>query len=113
MHNFFQFYKESFRTWQHGLAAKVLALNTWNPIMVPVLILAAPHPIQLYACGLGKQWRTAQALGSCTHVGYLEEVLGSWLRIGIASAIALIWGVIHQKEDLPLSLLLSVYLTYQ
>ena len=29
---------------------------------------------------------------------------GSWLRIGIASAIALTWGVNHQTEDLPLCL---------
>ena len=41
--------------WRGGLAAEVLALNSGDPIWVLVLILAAPLPIQLPACGLGKQ----------------------------------------------------------
>ena len=38
---------------------KVLALHARDPIWAPVLIPAAPLPMQLPACGLGKQSRTA------------------------------------------------------
>ena len=37
-------------------------------------------------------------------MGYLEEVPGSWLWIGIVSAVVLTWGVNHRTKDLPLSL---------
>ena len=33
-----------------------------------------------------------------------ETRKSSWLRIGIALAVALTWGVIHRTEDLPLCL---------
>ena len=33
-----------------------------------------------------------------------ETGRGSWLRIGIASAVVLTWGVNHRMEDLPLCL---------
>ena len=46
----------------------------------PVLILAAPLPIQLPACGLGKQSRTAQGLGTL-------QMRGGWC-CGIASDTA-------------------------
>ena len=53
------------------------------------------HPAP--ACGPGKQSRTA--LHPRGRPGR-----GSWLRIGIASAVALTWGVNHRMEDLPLCL---------
>ena len=46
-----------------------------------------------------------------THVGDLEEAPGSWPRIGSTPAVVATWGVNHQMEDLPLCLLLSVYLS--
>ncbi|XP_051705316.2 ORM1-like protein 1 isoform X2 [Oryctolagus cuniculus] len=49
-------------------------------------------------CGLGKQ---------CTHMGD-PEAPGSWLQIGIAPAIAAIWGMNQQMEDLPLPLPFSL-----
>ena len=45
-----------------------------------------------------------KALGPCIHVGHPEEVPGSWLQIGIASAIALSWGLNLWTEHLPLCL---------
>ena len=74
----------------------------WDPIWAPVLILAAPLPIQLPACGLGKQSRTAQSFGNLHPRGRPRR--GSWLGIGIESAVALTWGVNHRTEDLPLCL---------
>ena len=43
---------------------KVLTLHAQDPIWAPVLIPAVPLPIQLPACGLGKQSRTVQILGT-------------------------------------------------
>ena len=85
-----------------GTVVKVLALHACDPIWVPVLIPEAPLPIQLPACGPGKQLRTAQGPG--IRMGDPEEAPGSWLRIGIVSAVALTWGVNHRTEDLPLCL---------
>ena len=51
-----------------------------------VLIPAAPLPFQLPACGLGKQSRTAQSLGTLHPRG--RPGRGSWLWIGLAPAIA-------------------------
>ncbi|XP_051709403.2 ankyrin repeat domain-containing protein 55 isoform X1 [Oryctolagus cuniculus] len=53
-------------------------------------------------CGLGKQWKMAQVLGSL----HLRRRPGrsSWLQIGAALAN---WGVNHRMEDLSLSLSLS------
>ena len=82
-----------------GAVVKVLALHARDPIWVLVLTLAAPLPFQLPACGPGKQSRTAQGFGTLHPRGRLGR--GSWLRIGIASAIALPWGVNHRMEDLP------------
>ena len=81
---------------------KVLALHTRDPIWAPVLIPAAPLPFQLPACGLGKQSRTAQGFGTLHPCG--RPGRGSWLQIGIVSAVALTWGVNHRMEDLPLCL---------
>ena len=61
-------------------------------------IPAAPLPFQLPACGPGKQSRTAQSFRNLHLRG--RPGRGSWLQIGIVSAIALIWGVNH----LPLCL---------
>ena len=82
--------------------AKVLALHAWNPIWALVLIPAAPLPFQLPACGPEKQSRTAQSFGTLQLCG--RPGRGSWLRISIASAVALTWGVNHRTEDLPLCL---------
>ena len=58
---------------------RVLALHARDPIWVPVLIPAAPLPIQLPACGLGKQWRTAQSLGTLHLRGKaMEDGLRLW-----------------------------------
>ena len=54
-----------------------------------------------------------KALGPCTHVGDLEEAPGSWIRIGSAPVVAAIWQVTQWKGAIPLSLLLSMYLTSQ
>ena len=86
---------------------KVLALHARDPIWAPVLIPAAPLPFQLPACGPGKQSRTAQSLGTLHLRGRPRR--GSWLRIDIASAAALTWGVSHRTEDLPLCLF-SLYI---
>ena len=89
---------------------KVLALHARDPIWAPVLIPAAPLPFQLPACGPGKQSRTAQSFGNRHPRG--RPGRGSWLRIGIASAVALTCGVNHQMEDLPLCLSsLCIYLS--
>lgn len=40
----------------------------------------------------------------CTHVGDLEETLGSQIKISLALAIVVIWCVSKQMEDLFLSL---------
>ena len=85
-----------------GAVVKVLALHARDPIWAPVLISAAPLPIQLPACGPGKQSRTAQSFGTLHPRG--RPGRGSWLRIGIASAVALTWGVNHRTEDLEFCL---------
>ena len=85
-----------------GAVGKFLALHARDPIWAPVLIPAAPLPFQLPACGPGKQSRTAQSFG--TLHPHRRPRRGSWLRIGIASIVALTWGVNHRMEDLPLCL---------
>ena len=50
----------------------------------------------------------AQVLGPCTRMGDQEEASGSWLQISTALAVAVIWGVNQWKEDLSLSLSLTV-----
>ena len=56
--------------------------------------------------------RWPKALGPCTRMGDLEELLtlGSWHRIGSAPTIAVTWGVNHRTEDLPLCLFSSLYI---
>ena len=81
---------------------KVLALHARDPIWAPVLIPAAPLPFQLPACGPGKQQRMAQGFGTLHPRGRPRR--SSWLRISMASTVALTWGVNHQTEDLPLCL---------
>ena len=77
---------------------------------VPVLIPAAPHPFQLPACGLGKQLRMAQSLGTLHPHGDLDEAPGPWFQISSAPNIVAAWGVNHQMEDLPLCLSSSLYI---
>ena len=69
---------------------------------MPVLILVAPVPIQLPACGPGEQSRTAQGFGNLHP--RRRPGRGSWLQISIALAVALTWGVNHGTKDLPLCL---------
>ena len=57
--------------------AQDLALNAWDPIWPRVLISAAPLPILLPVCGLGKQLRMAQSLRTLHPLGDLEELLAS------------------------------------
>ena len=90
---------------------KVLALNARDLIWALVLVLADPLPIQLPACGLGKQSRTAQSFGTLHPRGRPRR--GSWLRIGIALAIALTWGVNHRNRRSSSLSLLSVYPPFQ
>ena len=80
---------------------EVLALQARDPTWVPVLIPAAPLPFQLPACGLGTQSRMAQGFGTLHPRGRPRR--GSWLRISMASTVALTWGVNHWMEDLPVS----------
>ena len=54
---------------------KFSACKHWDPIWTPVPILVALLPIQLPACDLGKQSRTAQSLGTLLpRVEGLEEL---------------------------------------
>ena len=87
---------------QDGAVVKVLTLHARDPIWGPVLILAALLPIQLPACGPGKQSRMAQSFRMLHQHG--RPGRGSWLWIGSAPAVALTWGVNHWIEDLPLCL---------
>ena len=89
-----------------GLVTKVLTLNMPGSYMV--LILAALLPIQLPACGLGKQSRMAQSLETLHQSGRPGRV--SWHWIGSAPAIAVTWRVNHRTEDLPLYLSSSLYI---
>ena len=70
--------------------------------MAPVLIPAAPLPIQLHACGLRRQLRMAQSIGTWHPHGIPRN--GSWLQIGSVPAVAATWEVNHLMEDLPLCL---------
>ena len=81
---------------------KVLALHARDPIWALVLSPAALLPFQLPACGPGKQLRTAQGFGTLHPCG--RPGRGSWLRIGIVSAVVPNCGVNHKMEYLPLCL---------
>ena len=67
---------------------------------VLVLIPAAPLPIQLRACGLGKQWRIG--LGTLNLVGDPEECRGSLLWIISVPAIGVAEGVNQWTVGLPI-----------
>ena len=83
---------------------KVLTFHAWDPLWAPVLIPVASLPIQLPACGLGSSRGQPKTFRPCTRMEDPEEIPGSWLRIGIASAVALTCGVNHRTQDLPLCL---------
>ena len=80
----------------------------WAPVQV---VLAAPLPIQLSAMAWESSRGWSKSLGPCTHVGDQEEAPGSWLQIGSAPAIAAVWGVNQQMEDLSVSTSLHLYLS--
>ena len=61
----------------------------------------------LPAYGFGKQLRMAKILEPCTHMGDLEETPCSWLWISTAPAIAAIWELNQQMDDLPFFLSFS------
>ena len=93
---------------------KILTLHARDPIWAPVLVPVAPLPIQLPACGLGKQSRMAQSLGTLQPSGRPGRAPGSWLWIGSAPVIADTCGVNHSSDGRSSSLsLLSVYLPFQ
>ena len=90
---------------------KVLALHARDPIWALVLIPAAPLPFQLPACGLGKQSRTAQSLGTLHPRG--RPGRGSWLRTGIVSARCAHLGSESPDGRSSSLSLLSVYPPFQ
>ena len=69
-----------------SIVVKVFALHT--PESHIVLILEALLPIQIPACGLGKQSRMAQNLGTLHQRGRPRRAPGSWLQIGATPAVA-------------------------
>ena len=84
---------------------KVLALHAWDPIWAPVLSRQPRFPSSSLPVA-------RESFGTLHPRG--RPGRGSWLQIGIASAVALTWGVNHQTEDLPLCLsLFSVYPPFQ
>lgn len=68
--------------------------------MVPVRVPAVLYPIQLPACGLGKQWKTTQ-------VFEIQKLFPSGFKYS-APAFAAIWGVNQLME-----LFLSINLPFQ
>ena len=88
--------KKTWRAWRGGTVVKVLALHAWHPIWAPVLSRQPRFPSSSLPVAL----RTAQSFGTLHPCRRPRK--GSWLRIGIASAVALTWGVNHRTEDLPL-----------
>ena len=88
-----------------GPAAKVLALNTPDSHKFPL-------PIQLTACGLGKQSRTAQDFGTLHPRGRPRR--GSWFPAldQHRTSVAVTWVVNHQTENLPLCLSSSLYIRF-
>lgn len=73
-----------------------------------VQVPAAPFLIQLLVSGLKKQQMMAQVLGLLHLCGRPKEAPGTWLWIGPVPAIAVIWEVNQQIEDLFLFLSQSV-----
>ena len=93
---------------------KVLALHARDPIWALVLIPAAPLPIQLHACGLGEQLRTAQSFGTlqrpspCRRHGRSSWILASdWHSIGLWAHL---WSKSSDGRSSSLCLLLSLYI---
>ena len=105
----------SMKLYMHGPAPwwsrLILCLQRRHPIWAPVLVPAAPLPIQLSAVAWESSGRWPKSLGPCTRVGDLEEAPGSWLWIGAAPAIAAIWEVNQRTEDLSFCLSLSLSVT--
>ena len=62
-----------------------------DPVGEVIPVLLALLPFQLHAFGLVTLGRMTQSFGTLTHVGNLEEVSGSWIRIGSVLAIAATW----------------------
>ena len=72
-------------------------------IWVPDHVSAAPLPIQLPVCGLGKAVMYGTSLGKPhTLMEDSKQASGNWLHIGSAPAIATTWGVNKLMEDLSL-----------
>ena len=116
--NFHGFFKRSAEAYKHslngkrrnwtgagarrgGAVVKVLTLHARDPIWVPVLsqqprFPSSSLPVARESSQDGpKLWDPEPRR---------RPGRGSWLRIGIALAVALTWGVTHQMKDLPLCL---------
>ena len=76
-----------------GLVAKVLTLNTLGTQREPVLIPAAPLPIQLPAYGLGKQLRMTQTPGTLHPCGKPGTGSRPLLQIISVLAVAATYGM--------------------
>lgn len=64
---------------------------------VPVQV--APYLIPLPIICMRKQWKLAQVLRTCTKMGNLDLVPGSWAQSGPALATVAIWGMNKQMKD--------------
>ena len=82
---------------------KVLTLHAQDPIWAPVLSRRPRFPSSSLPVARENSPGWPKALEPCTRVGD-PPGRGSWLWIGIASAIVLTWGVNHRTEDFPLCL---------
>lgn len=79
-----------------------------------VSILAAPVLTQVPADGLGKgQEDSLGAWAPVTHMEDVDEAPGSCLWSGPTLAVAAIWEVTQQVEDLFLFLSLLFYVTFK
>ena len=91
-----------------GQVVKVLALHVRDPIWALVLSQQPRFPSSSLPVAQESSRGRPKALGPCTRVG--DPGRSSWLRIGIASTVALTWGVNHRTEDLPLCLSSLLYI---
>nr|XP_051698781.1 uncharacterized protein LOC103347661 isoform X1 [Oryctolagus cuniculus] len=88
----------------------ILSCGTSIPYGRRVLVLVAPLPVQLSAVAREGSGGWPKCLGPCTRMEDQEEAPGSWLRIGVALAVAAILGG-EPTEGRPFSLSLSLPLS--
>ena len=80
------------RAQRGGTVVKVLTLHTQDPIWAPVLSQQPCFPSSSLPVAQESSRGWPKALGPCTRFGDPEEAPG----FGIASAVAITWGVNHQ-----------------